>query len=165
MTVADEGIVYQELFNVIRMYSGMDQHHQVKALDLIEQNYTPFNNLPMEETREVVEYIFSSNGFAIFVGGRPSLVGVSTIVTVAEWGGYKEWGTRLLLRVLRALIRQAEPGSSFYPSIDSIVDGMQSVTKGLQQLSWLGSYPDPTEDAYDYADEDSLADAAGHDAV
>jgi hypothetical protein len=111
MTVADEGIRYDELFSVIEDYAGRaSADHNNKALGLIADNYTPFDNLPMEETLRVVEEVLGSHGYLFFWGGRPNLIGLEPIATIALYGRDKQgWALEMLDRIERAL-READDG-------------------------------------------------------
>lgn len=134
----DEGVQYTELFEVIRAYSGLDIHHQHKALSLITDNYTPFNNLPMDESRSIVESILKSHNYLFWYGGRPSLAGIDTVIAVARWGGHTEWGIQMLWRIVEALVDEGRSQSAGDESTISrssnYADEIQSVLTSLNNL-------------------------------
>ena len=135
MTTWDEGVEYTKLFGVIQEYAEGDRFHQVKALDLITANYTPFGNLPMEETKAVVEQIFASNGYLIIVGGRPDFVGTNAIVTVAKWSGDYDWGFDLFQHISAALTRRLESRPFVVDATSREThEWMELVTKRMRQL-------------------------------
>ncbi len=141
MTTADEGIEYTELFRVIEEYAQGDHFHQVKALRLIADNFTPFGNLPREPTRNVVSDIFRRNNYLIWAGGRPSLVGLEAIVAVARWGDYIGWGLDLFLKVLDAAVHNRDTavtksGADPQPKwlVAAIVDDVSTVLRALESL-------------------------------
>jgi hypothetical protein len=116
MTSIDEGVQYTELFGVIRQYARFtvddigdrpkkdpsDFHN--KALGLIADNYTPYGKLPMAETPELVQEVLEHYNYLFFWGGRPSLIGLEPIATIATWNpNRKEWALQMLNSIENAL--------------------------------------------------------------
>jgi hypothetical protein len=140
MTSWDEGVEYTELFHVIQRYAEGDTFHQVKALALIADNYTPFGNLPMEDSKRVVENILEQHDYRLWWGGRPSLAGVQTVVAVANWSGDRVWGIGLLMKMLNSLIAEwnrmahAREGTRQEWRHTMLPDGTEVVIEGLKAL-------------------------------
>lgn len=143
MTHADEGVEYTEIFEVIAKYANMDLNHQVKALSLVADNYTPFGNLPMRKTREIVERVLANNNYQIWFGGRPSLVGLDAVVAVAKWGEEQEWASEVLQRILDSLLNHPYPWEDDpVPSPDKPLyrldvlkaDAMHTVLKAYEEV-------------------------------
>lgn len=140
MTQWDEGVRYAELFEVIKTYATRDTFRQVKALHLIRDNFTPFNNLPAEETKQLIEQILERHAYVIWYGGRPALAGVDTIATVAQWSGDRDWATRLLVKMNQALLdaytTQPDSDTSRAWPLDGsmLTYGLETVVQGLKAL-------------------------------
>jgi hypothetical protein len=158
MTVMNEGVRYTELFGVIRQYARFtvddvgdrpkkdpsDFHN--KALGLIADNYTPYGNLPMAETPELVEEILEHYDYLFFWGGRPSLIGLEPIATIATWNANrKEWALQMLNSIENAL-RNAD-GQQVYEKTFWI----RTVWREKRRIERGNHYPHvsgvPTEDA------------------
>lgn len=143
MTTADEGVRYTDLFEIIQKYAHMDLPHQVKALSLIKDNFTPHENLPTEETKKVVEDILKQHGYLLWFGGRPTLKGIDAVVDVARWGSSPDWGTTILWTMIEVLaaevtseIRTDEEQSGatristlYDDDLARILDGLHRITE------------------------------------
>ena len=141
MTVADEGVEYTEIYDVIAKYADMDLDHQVKALSLVADNYTPFGNLPMQDTPAIVESIFAKNDHQIWFGGRPSLAGLDAVVAIAKWGQQQDWASRLLQKVINSLLNDPDPrarsdlADGYAERLDTFTaDAIRTVLKAFEEI-------------------------------
>lgn len=141
MATADEGVVYSDLFDVIKKYARMDLPHQIKALSLIRENVTPFGNLPVDDIKTVVEDILQQHGYLLWFGGRPTLAGIDTVVNVARMGSSPDWGVTLLWTMIEALVAsvtneirtdEAQGGAMHISSMHD--DDLRRILEGLHCL-------------------------------
>lgn len=150
MTQWDEGVEYTEIADAISEYANGDGFHQFKALELIADNYTPFGNLPMEEMPQIVERILEQHGYLFWYGGRPSLGGLDTIVTVANWGHNKgDWGRNLLDRVGDALWQKFQDDGQSQDAFKEYGEWIGRVNEAQRSIIAFDMSSMDAEEAYD----------------